>query len=251
MYDKWSKNVAPLLFSFAAIAVALMLTTSIPSLSGGSDKDPDPSRLTYFFDFADGEQGWQAIFADMPVEKDGQLGEEWGVRPLPDEMGPGDAMFVSGENQAGDLCMYLARPIDGLVPGTEYSVLVALNLASKYPEGSVGAGGSPGDSVWLRAGAASVRPHRTVDDEGWYRVAPDMGDMSLEGGHGVPLGTIAKPDDGTDDYVRLFRANHDHELVATADENGRLWVLFGTDSGFEGITSIYYTTVTIFLDPQP
>ena len=84
----------------------------------------------------------------------------------------------------------------------------------------------------------------TVDDEGWYRVAPDVG------AHGVPMGTIAKPDDGTDDYVSLSRVSHGLELTTRADDDGRIWVLFGTDSAFEGPTSIYYTSVTIFLDPQ-
>ena len=149
-------------------------------------------------------------------------------------------MFVSGQNEDRDLCMYLVGQLEGLQPGVKYSVIVAVDLASNHQ----------GESVWLRAGAASERPHWTVDEEGWYRVVPDMGAMSWEGEHGVPMGTIAKPEDGTEDYVALSRTSHGLILTARADEDGRIWVLFGTDSTFEGPTSIYYTSVTIFLDPQ-
>ncbi|MBP1927737.1 hypothetical protein J2741_000284 [Methanolinea mesophila] len=33
----------------------------------------------------------------------------------------------------------------------------------------------------------------------------------------------------------------------TSDNDGRIWVIIGTDSGFEGPTTVYYDTVEITL----
>lgn len=38
-----------------------------------------------------------------------------------------------------------------------------------------------------------------------------------------------------------------HRHPVTTDDSGQLWVLIGTDSGFEGLTGIYYTTIEIEL----
>jgi hypothetical protein len=35
----------------------------------------------------------------------------------------------------------------------------------------------------------------------------------------------------------------------TADSNGRVWLLVGSDSGFESITSLYYTQVLATFEP--
>ena len=38
-------------------------------------------------------------------------------------------------------------------------------------------------------------------------------------------------------------------IIATSDDQGRLWLLFGSDSGFESLTTLYYTRVTVALSP--
>jgi hypothetical protein len=37
--------------------------------------------------------------------------------------------------------------------------------------------------------------------------------------------------------------------IVKTDADGRLWVVIGTDSGFEGTTEIYYLNGTITLTP--
>ena len=37
-------------------------------------------------------------------------------------------------------------------------------------------------------------------------------------------------------------------LTATTDGTGRLWVFVGTDSGFEGLTAVYYDQVIVELE---
>src|SRR5262249_58052013 len=50
-------------------------------------------------------------------------------------------------------------------------------------------------------------------------------------------------------YVSLTR-NHLHRTLATANSDGELWLLLGTDSGFEGLTGIYYQSVNVLLVPM-
>ncbi len=38
-------------------------------------------------------------------------------------------------------------------------------------------------------------------------------------------------------------------IAVTADQDGRVWILVGTDSGFQIITSLYYTMVTASFEP--
>jgi hypothetical protein len=36
----------------------------------------------------------------------------------------------------------------------------------------------------------------------------------------------------------------------TADEAGVVWFIAGTDSGFEGLTTLYYDTITVVLEEK-
>jgi len=38
------------------------------------------------------------------------------------------------------------------------------------------------------------------------------------------------------------------DLTATTDGSGKLWVFVGTDSGFEGLTALYFSTVDVSLN---
>ena len=40
------------------------------------------------------------------------------------------------------------------------------------------------------------------------------------------------------------------DFEVTADEDGVLWFIAGTDSGFEGLTALYYDTITVVLEQQ-
>ena len=42
--------------------------------------------------------------------------------------------------------------------------------------------------------------------------------------------------------------NTENALQTISDADGRLWVIIGTDSGFEGLTTLYYGTVSVVLE---
>lgn len=199
------------------------------------------------FDFAVSGHGFMAGYADLPADYDPErFNLESGHRALPGELGGEPALFINGRNLSDDLWMYWKKQITGLKPSAEYLVTLEIQFASNEETGSIGIGGSPGDSVFLKGGLTPMEPDTVPDSNEILRMNIDKGNQA-QGGEDVPLlGTIAKPEDGNDDFVILTRANHGNPQTVTTAEDGSLWLIFGTDSGFEGETSLYYTRVRLW-----
>ncbi len=237
MKDKW-------IVALSVLIVIVLASLGILMLTGG-----EPQRFEY--DFSESDHGWDAGWADLPQDYDPESYKlEFDRRSLPENLGNSKALFISSQNLPDDIFMYLKKQLDGLEERKSYEVVFEVELASKYPTGSVGIGGSPADSVYLKGGASTDEPQRYVDEDGWLRLNVDKGGQSQGGEQAAVLGTVAKPDDGTDRYVIVKRDNGDKPVTAKSDEEGRLWVFVGTDSGFEGLTELFYTNFTIVVKPQ-
>jgi hypothetical protein len=95
-------------------------------------------------------------------------------------------------NHSDDLFMFLKRRLgtdDGVVPGQEYRVMFTTVFASNAPSGALGIGGSPGESVYLKAGASMVEPEVYLDSEtGYYLMNVDKG--SGNSGNGTAASVI-------------------------------------------------------------
>ena len=48
-------------------------------------------------------------------------------------------------------------------------------------------------------------------------------------------------------YQLIRRDNLQSPIEITTDSNGSLWLIIGTDSGFEGATTLYYNMVEVEL----
>jgi hypothetical protein len=60
------------------------------------------------------------------------------------------------------------EPTDSLNPNTNYTVTFDIELASNAPDGSIGIGGSPANSVFLKAGATLIEPLAIANDPNEY-----------------------------------------------------------------------------------
>ena len=206
----------------------------------------------FAFTFDHDADGWEVDFADLPADYDQEIYElAGGYRPLPEGL-DGGGIYVQGHNRSDDLFMYLKRQVGGLRPNTAYAVSVSLDLATNIPPGLVGIGGAPGESVFVKAGAAPVEPAANVDDSGHRRMNIDKGNQARGGADMVVLGNIAHPDASRDAYAIKTLTNVDAPLTAMTDGEGRLWLIVGTDSGFEGLTTLYYARISFTLtEVQP
>jgi hypothetical protein len=214
------------------------------------------SSIRLEFDFGQGAQGWEAGFAEYAPEMEDMMLEA-GTRPLPSELGiDGTGYYLQGMNHSDDLFMFLKRRLgidDGVVAGQEYRIKFTIVFASNALSGAAGIGGSPGESVFLKAGASMVEPEVYLDsDTDYYLMNVDKGSGNSGNGTAASvIGDIANglsADMGNPRYVSLKR-QHEHEYTVTASPDGELWLLIGTDSGFEGLTGIYYQRIAVTLTP--
>ncbi len=203
------------------------------------------------FDFSGGDQGFASGFADLPASYDAALYNLVADhRNLPAEIRGGKGLFISGSNRSDDLWMFWKKKITGLVPNTGYRIALDLEMASSVPAGLVGIGGAPGESVFVKLGASSVEPQVVLDSNGWRRMNLDKGNQSHGGVDTFVAGHIAKEfSDTSNQYARISQDNREGKVSAISSADGSLWVFFGTDSGFEGATSLYYTRLAAILEP--
>jgi hypothetical protein len=134
-------------------------------------------------------------------------------------------------------------------PGTEYRFRFVLEFASNAPLGAFGIGGAPGESVFLKAGASPIEPVPVAVD-GFLLMNVNKGNQSQGGPAASTAGNIANGLRGNEPprYV-LLREEHEHPCNIRADNQGDVWLLIGTDSGFEGPTTLYYREFRVEMVP--
>ena len=202
------------------------------------------------FEFTSDAEGWVVGFADLPVNYDQSIYElDHGHRQLPDGL-EGGGIYVQGHNRSDDLFMFLKRQVDGLRPDTTYAVSVSVDLATNVAAGLVGIGGSPGESVYVKAGASTVEPLAVEDENGYLRMNIDKGNQSNGGQAMAVLGNVAHDEVEDREYRIKTLDNTGLPLSVTTDSEGRAWLIVGTDSGFEGLTRLYYARISYVLTPM-
>jgi hypothetical protein len=230
--------------------VAFLLTSC--SEEGLPRLPRDNVDITY--DFSTDTEGWLIDFADYPVGEEAFYELAGGHAMLPPPLDETDgALRLSGSNRSDDLFMFAKKKLEGLEPNTTYGVTFSLNIASDAASGSVGIGGGPGASVNVKIGATAVEPMKVIATEdfgyeAYYVMNIDKGNQFQSGEDMMRIGDF---ENGTDEfaYALINRNNAQNPFEAQTNSEGELWLVVGTDSGFEGITTIYYTAITVSLTP--
>ena len=230
------------------VAVTLLICAFIQGCSGHPAGPSD--ALTFSFDFSRGPQGFVAGFADYPPLHADSYELTSDYRALPPPLAARSALFISGVNRSDDLFMFFKGPVDGLVPGARYGVTVDIEIASDTPAGCVGVGGAPGESVWIKAGATAVEP-LPIRDGSYLRMNIDVGRQSNSGAQAVVLGNIAnsRSCEQPRQWERKSLAGRTTPMAISVPADGRAWLLFGADSGFESRTEIYFTRAAVTFTP--
>ncbi len=224
--------------AFAAIA-------SLLSPSGALAQDG--AEAAYDFDFERDAEGWTFGFADLPIDFAQSIFElDHGHRPLPDGL-EGSGIYVQGHNRSDDLFMFLKKQVGGLRPNAAYAVSVSLDLATNVPTATFGIGGSPGESVFVKAGASTVEPLTEEGRNRYLRMNIDKGNQANGGEDMVVLGNVAQGEVVNREYRIKTLDNMDLPLSVDTDADGRVWLIVGTDSGFEGLSAFYYSRINYTL----
>jgi uncharacterized lipoprotein YbaY len=216
-----------------------------------SEDTGGPVRATFTFD--QDTQGWVGGFADLPVDHE-EHGYSVGFShsDIPVEGKESKGLFLTGNNHSDDLFLYVMRrfgPEDGVTPGGTYQIDLSFQMATEVPPGMMGIGGSPGESVYIKAGVVDTEP-KSVEQAGNYEMNIDKGQQSNGGEDMIVVGDAAKGEgEGQEDDSFRYKP-FEHTFQATADENGQLWVIIGADSGFEGISRLYFDDISVTFTPM-
>jgi len=242
--------------------VALLLALSSvsacaddPAAPDATTPPPDDAAVTLSYDFEEGSDGWASEVTDHTAATRPQdVVSRTGVSPPGLDAGT-DFFHLAASNPSDDVFLYLFREVTdaGLHGGRSYDAAFTVAFASDAPTGCAGIGGAPGEAVYLKVGATADQPVPVTTD-GDSRLSVDKGGQSQGGTAAVVAGTI---DNGIPCEQALESDQAPYAMVTrtgtvedvTVAEDGSLWLFVGTDSGFEGRTSIYYDRIEVTLTP--
>ena len=200
----------------------------------------------YNYTFAVDNQGWTGGFADYDKNSEVIYELQFNHSTLPAPLDQNDgAVRISGNNRSDDLFMFMKTKLISLDANATYQISFSVEFASDAADNMVGIGGAPGEAVAIKAGAVDYEPLAQEDETGYMRMNIDKGNQNSSGTNMVVIGDFSN--DSDEEVYRLKTVGNAAPFQARADENGTLWLIIGTDSGYEGKTTIYYNTVTVDL----
>jgi hypothetical protein len=215
---------------------------------GLSSDDQGIKVFTLTANFSEGLSTWQPDFTGYPAswQDSVEYALQWDWVERPAATGHGKALMLSGKNLDEGLFMFIKTEVHGLSPNTEYALVFGVQLASDASSDIDGTNGSPGKSVYLKAGASTIEPKKIVND-GTCAFNLDKGDQeSLSGNDMVVLGDIASAS-GQYELINRNSSMHPAPFIVRTDANGRFWLVIGTYSNYHGSTTIYYTEISVLM----
>jgi hypothetical protein len=224
---------------------------STAALAGCSDSvGASDDRYAVIFDFSNDYQGWVPGFVDYPVGKESEWAIGSSLAPLPAPLDPArKGILLTGSNHSDDLFMYITREGPTLAPNASYVVRYRVTVATNAPKNCAGIGGAPGESVVLKVGATPAEPARTIDADQYYRANFDHGSQLAGGRDALPVGNIANSNTNCAVPRYELKQFDSAPLAVATSASGRLWFVVGVDSGFEGTTAVYVTSVRVAIKP--
>lgn len=222
----------------------LLVTAIVLPIFLSCEKDSNNAQ-TFEYDFSRGKEGWNVLFSDYPLNNETFYELTFEEATLPPPLTNRNSLRVGGNNHSDDLLSMIYKKIEGLSPNTTYQVSFSVDIASNAISNSPGAGGSP--DLTLGGGGLSYQPGNNIDPQNYYR--PNFESRIQSGSSNevlTALGKIGVSPTHTD-YKLVNRNNLSNPIAVRTNANGELWVLVGTDSGFEGITVLYYSKIKVII----
>jgi hypothetical protein len=239
--------------TYTVLAIASLLALSA---CGGYDASytppppPAPVASTITVDFSKGIDGWTPGVADY-VDGDEPSETGYGWSKLPPPVG-GMGYYLTTHNNSDNVLTYVTHQVGGFAPGAKYNLTFSLTYATDAATGCFGAGGARGDSIYMVAAASGDEPKTVKQANGEYRLNLDRGNNAESGTQGKVLGTLGVEGlscNGGGEWAQATRASAE-TIPVTADKDGKLWIVLGTDSGFEATNALFLLGATVNVKPQ-
>ena len=214
----------------------------------GCSKEKKNYQTSYSFTFEDGNQGWQSFFSDYPVGAETFYELEFANTSLPSPLDQSiKSLKISGNNHSDDLLSAVVRKFENLKPNRSYAITFDIDLASNALIGGAGAGGDPNLSIGV--GGVNYLPKNTIDNLNHYR--PNFISKIQSGQSNEVFKVIGKIGSSTTlpaSFKIINRNNSGDPITVTTNSNGEFWLMIATDSGYEGITTLYYKSIHIEME---
>ena len=243
------------LINHSFIKKSLLILPLLGLLSAcGSDNDDikaDPNTKMVHIDFNESITGWKAGFADYPAGEEDFYELDFGHANLPAALDTNRKGFkVTGNNHSDDLFMFITKKVDGLEPNTRYDFRFKVTFGTNAQNNCMGIGGSPGNSVWIKVGATKDEPKAVNDGTGFLLLNWDKGNQAASGSDAIIAGDFANSQECSTTgveatYLKKTLTTEKGAYTTVSDDHGSLWLLVGTDSGFEGATTIYFMELEV------
>ncbi len=215
------------------------------------DDNSGKSKKNYTFDFnSTGIENWKSFFSDYPEGSETfyELTFEYSNLPEPLETNI-KALKLSGNNHSDDLFSAIYRKFDGLQPNKNYSITFDIDFASNALLNGTGIGGSPDLSIG--AGGFNYVPNKTPENLRGHvyrsnfesKLQADLSNDVFQ-----ILGTIGVSEVDPTPFALINRNNLDNPIKIESNSEGEIWLMIATDSGHEGITTLYYKTIKISIE---
>lgn len=217
--------------------------------SAGTSGGAGAGNVSFVSDFTTAMEGWTCGFSDYPQGSEAFYTLQCEQAPLPAELGAGGGVLMRGSNHSDDLFMYLFRKVQGLAPSKNYLLTARVDIGTDAPADCGGIGGAPGLSVFVKIGASATMPAPVLDNQGYLRLNLDQGAQSSSGADLKVVGNLGNTFH-CPDYTFQAKALTLSGFSVQSGADGSVWVVVGTDSGFEGITTLYYDKITVTLTPS-
>ncbi len=239
-------------YTLLKISAGIILAASLSACGGGklSAGSPTPNNTKLInVDFNTQAEGWTAGFADYPAGEETFYELSSSFTNLPGALGQNrKGIKITGNNHSDDLFMFITKKFTGFEANTRYEIDFEVGIGTNVHSGCSGIGGSPGGSVYVKAGAAKTEPKAVNDGTGFYLLNIDKSNQAAGGSDVLVLGNIENgvDCDNTDQtYKKKTLKSETGKFTTYSDANGSLWVIFGTDSGYEGSTTIYFVDAAL------
>jgi len=226
---------------------------------GGQDtvnRNTDIKQLNISFN--DTPEGWKADFSDY-TENDADYEFSSGQVELPEPLNSPVLLSyppivpkgfkLSSNNHSDDVFMFITKYYDGLEPNRLYEFDFELTFATNAQRNCVGIGGAPGEGVTIKIGATKLEPKSINNGNNTYSMNIDKGDQTLGGADALALGNFANDREcGNADthYMKKTLSSNHSPFSAYTDNLGGIWLFLGTDSGFEGTSTIYFMNAKVW-----
>ena len=142
--------------------------------------------------------------------------------------------MLSCNNVSGDVFMFVKKKIEGLRPNTSYNVAYEIQLSSNAVAGQ---------GIILKGGASELEPKKVIEN-GYYVLNIDKGSDTTSGENVISFGDIGASNPVTA-YNSTVKGNLNSytPFITRTNSRGELWLVLGTDSLFEGTTTVYFTNI--------